>query len=332
MKTARLHLLAPLLAVILIGCRWADPASAAVAATAATQCAIATKTAPVGDGTMVYNSAGAGPTLLLLHGLFANKEQWNTLLCLLAEAGYAAIAVDLPGYGKSAGYALEDYRLERQATLLRDFTRQLGITQLDVAGSSMGGTIATLYADRYRGQVRSLAYIGAPLGVIGWGPQLRRAFFRGINAFIPVTGYQFELELRLLFMTPPTIPTHEKRAIVGEYVTHNRHYVQVWDIVNLYDDILRRRPMPELPTLILWGQEDRIYPVAGAGTLQQVSPHSELHTLPAAGHLLLMEDADEVVKLYVPFLHRQGEQKRATDIGGTHPIQRETDATERHLE
>jgi pimeloyl-ACP methyl ester carboxylesterase len=166
----------------------------------------------------------------------------------------------------------------------------------------MGGTIATLYANRYKGQVRSLAYIGAPLGVIGWGPDLRRAFYRGINAFIPVTGYQFELELRLLFVNPPTIPAPEKRAIVGDYVAQNRHYVQAWNIVNLYDDALRQPPMPVLPALILWGQEDRIYPVTGAATLQHELPGSELHTLPAAGHLLLMENADEVASIYLRFL------------------------------
>ena len=302
MKRTRINLLATLLALLLIGCRWADPAMAAVPVASSASCAIATKTEPVGNGSVAYNTAGSGPTLLLLHGLFASKEQWNSLLCLLSDAGYTAIAVDLPGYGKSAGYSLEDYRLDRQAVLLRDFTRHLGIAQLDVAGSSMGGTIATLYANRYKGQVRSLAYIGAPLGVIGWGPGLRRAFYRGINAFIPVTGYQFELELGLLFVNPPTIPAPEKRAIIGDYVARNRHYVQVWDIVNLYDDVLRQPPMPQLPTLILWGQEDRIYPVAGAETLQRASPKGELHTLPAAGHLLLMENADEVASIYLSFL------------------------------
>src|SRR3954469_21965246 len=66
-------------------------------------CALTTHSERIGGGTIGYNRAGAGPAVLLVHGLFADKEQWSTLACLLVEAGYTAIALDLPGYGKSDG-------------------------------------------------------------------------------------------------------------------------------------------------------------------------------------------------------------------------------------
>jgi abhydrolase domain-containing protein 6 len=269
------------------------------------RCPIATLSEEIDGGKIVYNVAGAGPTVVLLHGLFASKEQWNTLSCLLADQGYRTIAVDLPGYGKSVGYPLADYRLENQIAKLRALMSRLHVAQFDLAGNSMGGAISSLYASRYPEQVRSLAFIGSPLGVTGWTDAMHHAIYRGINPFIPINVWQFDIELQLLFVTPPSIGDAEKQSMVAMYVANNRHYVQVWNIVNLYDDVLMRRPMPKLPTLIIWGIDDRIFGVRGAKRLQRVAPGSELHELPHAGHLLQVESAAEVAPIYVNFLEHQ---------------------------
>ena len=69
-------------------------------------CEIRQGQAQVEHGTMPYLTAGdnaAGPSILLIHGLFAQKEQWHDYLCALADAGYRPVAPDLPGYGQSQG-------------------------------------------------------------------------------------------------------------------------------------------------------------------------------------------------------------------------------------
>jgi pimeloyl-ACP methyl ester carboxylesterase len=170
----------------------------------------------------------------------------------------------------------------------------------------MGGAVASLYASRHSDQVASLAFIGSPLGIIGWAKGIRSAIYQGINPFIPIDEHQFDLELRLLFVTPPAIPADERRAIIADYVQRNRHYVQVWNIVNLYDNVLWQKPAPRMPTLIVWGTDDRIYNVAGARYLQRRNPGSALHRLPHAGHLLLMENPDQVAPLYLDFLRTRG--------------------------
>jgi len=266
-------------------------------------CKIETKSEKIGDGTIVYDIAGQGPVILLLHGLFAAKEQWQSLVCLLASAGYTAIAPDLPGYGKSDNFPLAAYPLENQVDILHRFANRIRIKKLGIAGSSMGGTIASLYADRFPGQTRTVAFIGSPLGVVDWAGRVRDAIYTGINPFIPVNEYQFDLELRLLFVKPPDIPAPEKQAIISNYVVLNRHYVDVWNIVNLYDDVLWKKPSPKIPTLIVWGKDDQIYDIAGAAKLHRRIPGSEVHRLPHAGHLLLVENADEVASIYLDFLH-----------------------------
>lgn len=268
----------------------------------ARNCDIATHEVALDGGVLYYNQAGQGPHALLLHGLFAQKEQWSAMLCLLSAAGYTAIAPDLPGYGKSADFPLADYQLENQTDRIRQLMEALGVHSFNLAGSSMGGAIAALYVQRYPQQVRSLAFIGSPLGVADWGQPVKEAIHQGVNPFIPVDIGQFDLEMRLLFVNPPAIPDAVKEALVKDYVERNRHYQQVWDIVNLYDTLLDRRLRIRIPTLILWGDKDQIFAVDGADRLQFRIPRSKQVRLPNAGHLLLLENAIETAAIYVHFL------------------------------
>lgn len=265
-------------------------------------CEIVTNAIRVGGGTIAYNTAGKGPYIVLLHGLFAEKEQWQSLMCLLSEAGYATIAPDLPGYGKSNGFTIVDYALENQVKIIHELMNVLRIDTFDIAGNSMGGAIAALYTQHHSPQVRSVAFIGSPLGIIDWAKSVKNAIYHGINPFIPISEKQLDLELSLLFINPPQIPKGVKEQEIKDYITRNRHYQQVWDIVNLYDDVLRQSLSIQVPTLIFWGEDDKIFDVSGADRLQSRIPSSKLLKLPNAGHLLHLENADEVASTYVNFL------------------------------
>ena len=124
----------------------------------------------------------------------------------------------------------------------------------------------------------------------------------GINPFIPITKVQFDREISLLFVTPPPISDAVKMGKVNDYVTRNRHYQQVWDIVNLYHDALCQAPRIQLPTLVIWVQADRIYDIRGVDRLQRCIPDIQIVQLPQAGHLPIVENADRVASHYLSFL------------------------------
>lgn len=63
---------------------------------------------------------------------------------------------------------------------------------------------------------------------------------------------------------------------MNDYITRNRHYQQIWDIVNLYDDVLCQGRSTQLPTLAIWGREDKIYDIRGALRLQRRIPGSQV--------------------------------------------------------
>lgn len=258
------------------------------------------------DGRQVhYDRAGHGQPVVLVHGLFAQKEQWQGVLCGLASAGFDAIALDLPGFGQSTGFPLAAYDLEQQVRLLDRFADALGLGRFDLAANSMGGAIAALYTRGHPARVRRLAFIGPPLGVEPWGPGVREAILRGINPFIPVDQAQFELEMGLLFVQPPEVADDLQRQLIDDYVGRNLHYRQVWDIVNLFDDVLAGDADEALgiavPALIVWGEGDSIYPVAAAPAFHRRLPSSRLVILPRAGHLPMIERAAEVRRLLAEF-------------------------------
>ncbi len=274
-------------------------------------CGIAVFKEPLGDGTMVYAVAGSGPDVLLLHGLFAQKEQWNGLLCALADAGYRASAPDLPGYAQSAGYPINVYALENQVELIDRLMRRRGISRFHLAGNSMGGAIAALYASRHPRQVATLAFIGGPLGIGEWAAPVRQAIVGGINPFIPVDQAQLDLELRLLLARVPDLSPAAKQAMIAPYLANPQHYRQVWDIVNLYGSALRSLPPNRLPTLIVWGAKDQVFDVAGMAWLTDRYPHSRAVLLDDVGHLPMLDAPASVAGNYADFLRQNQASARA---------------------
>ena len=268
-------------------------------------CFIEVESKQVGKGSIEYLKAGSGTPVVLLHGLFAQKEQWSEVACELSSAGFMVIAPDLPGYGKSIHFPVEDYRLENQVGLLHRFTDLLELRKIHIAGSSMGGAIASMYVNKYPGQVYSLAFVGSPLGIGPWGVKVKDALSQGINPFIPITIDQFNLEMELLFYKPPEVPETIKDQLLADYRKSNQHYQQVWNIVNLYMNQISKSSPVRIPTLILWGKQDEIFAMDDIGALQAKYPGNRHYIMPDAGHLLMLEKPKEVSFQYIQFLKRR---------------------------
>jgi len=276
----------------------------AAAGWARSDCTVAPGQAEVEGGVIHYKTAGAGPDVLFLHGLFASKEHWDGVLCQVAVAGYRVVAPDLPGYGQSTDFSVKAYRLERQVELVNEFLAALGVRRLHLAGNSLGGTLAALFARYHPERVISLAFIGGPLGIVPWGPEVQDAIFNGINPFIPVTTKEYDLELSLLLMKVPVMTEEAKQEQIRPYVENNRHYHQVWDMANLYQDVLTRSDVQRLPALILWGEGDAVFSVEGLEPLRKRYPHSHAIRLKGQGHLPMLDEPGMVATHYLKYLQR----------------------------
>ena len=266
------------------------------------KCQLISGSIALDEGAIKYLSVGSGKPVLLLHGLFAQKEQWSDFACELSKGGYLVYAPDLPGYGQSVGFVIANYQLSSEVNLIHQFTQKLGLKKFNIAGNSMGGTIAALLAQQYPKEVNTLAFIGPPLGIVGWSPQVKAAIYQGINPFIPITVDQFNLEMGLLFSKPPVIDNLIKEAAVKEFSVNNRHYQQVWNIVNLDIAVLDSISNLRKPTFIIWGQDDGIFSASGKPKLDKKYPNAISSTLTGASHLIMIEKPIEVADLYKGFL------------------------------
>ena len=265
-------------------------------------CPIEVKTHNLSDGKVAYLSAGKGEPILLLHGLFGQKEQWAELSCELALAGFKVLAPDLPGYGKSAGFQKEDYKLERQALIMHRFITEMKINAFHLGGSSMGGAIASLYAHQYPSSIKTLAFIGGPMGVGPWSAKVKNALNQGINPFIPVSMEQLNLEMSLLFYEPPVIPREIKEQLLADYIGRNQHYQQVWSVASLYGDAILKKSALFMPTLIFWGADDGIFELSGIDQLKLKYPNNKSIVIQKASHLLMLEKPKYIGSQYVEFL------------------------------
>ena len=108
-----------------------------------------------------YAVSGEGPAVLLVHGLASSMITWYCNMDALANAGFTAIAVDMPGYGDSGLADHLGYEPETAARFLADFTAELGIERFSVVGNSAGGLIAGVTALEYPERVEKVALVAA---------------------------------------------------------------------------------------------------------------------------------------------------------------------------
>jgi pimeloyl-ACP methyl ester carboxylesterase len=102
----------------------------------------------------------AGMPLVLLHGMPRDHASWAQLAPDLAAEGLRVITPDLRGHGASA--RTSTYSLELMREDLHQLAEALGLGRFVLGGHSMGGTVATLFAERYPGRLAGLILVDSP--------------------------------------------------------------------------------------------------------------------------------------------------------------------------
>jgi pimeloyl-ACP methyl ester carboxylesterase len=247
-----------------------------------------------------YIEAGRGPLALLLHGFAGSADDWRPTAEILARAGYRALAIDCLGFGMSDKPGDAPYSLTLIAGLYAEALGRLGAAPAAVVAHSMGGKYALALALLHPRLVRGLALIASdgfaaasPLTRLGgWPlvgagliwlsarPPLVRAMLSA--AFYAPGGYvtdQLIQRARAAFLGPAN-----RRALTAL----SRRY----DATDLAISGLRAR-LGELraPTLLAWGEDDRIFPLSQGRVAAAEIPAARLLTFPRCGHFPQVEAA-----------------------------------------
>lgn len=262
---------------------------------------------------IVYRRAGAGPVVLLLHGIAGSSATWEPVMERLS-ADYTVVAPDFIGHGES-DKPLGDYSLGSFANWTRDLLDALRIDRATVVGQSFGGGVALQFAYQFPDRCERLALVDAGgLGrEVNW--ILRLVTVPGAEFVMPVLFPSFVTGLgdslaRLLrrrgFANPAASEVWSAYRSLTDAQTRQAFVRTIRAVIDPGGQSVsahgRLHLTEGLPVLIVWGERDRIIPVDHAYRAADAIPHSTLRVLPGLGHFPQAEDPEAVAGLILEFM------------------------------
>jgi poly(3-hydroxyalkanoate) depolymerase len=255
------------------------------------------------DGELVRVSVrGEGAPLLLVMGLGGNIEMWAPLERELNARGVQTIAYDASGTGDSPARIVPRRipGLARQAAHILD---ALGHPDADVLGVSFGGAVAQelTLANPHRVRRLVLASTMCGIGGVPGNPLALSLLATPLRYYSPTF-----LRLTANILYGPT--TGENGDLLREQINARRaRPPTIWGYIGQLTAAAGWSSLPWLhrlraPTLVLTGGADPIVPPVNGRILAARIPHAELKVVPGAGHLLLMDRAEECAATIADFL------------------------------
>lgn len=249
---------------------------------------------------------------MLLHGVGTSAGEWTWVLSALAR-NHLVYAIDLPGYDGSS--QPPDYSPAFTAHFIGSFLEAVGVNRAVVVGNSFGGIVALYLALSEPERLHSLVLVdSAGLGqavnpaVVGptlpGGGQMVAAWER-----TPFGAAQRAFRRAwLMFARPWQIPP---KWITGQYKvaqvpnfteTTRQSLSRVVGLMGQREVLLDRLPDLEMPTLVIWGIEDKVLPFWQANAAVARLKNGTLKLIPSCGHLPHVEQPERFVSILSEFL------------------------------
>jgi pimeloyl-ACP methyl ester carboxylesterase len=254
---------------------------------------------------VVFYDRGNGPALVLIHGMFGDHLDWETVLEPLGRT-HRVIALDLPGFGNSDKPERE-YSAEFFVAALDELLQSLGVERATVVGNSFGGIVSVLYTLAHPQIVERLVLVSSgglrPFGgeekqlaverlseenLLALSPAVHRLMFASIFA------KSSEAQERYFAKQDAKLARADYPAYVRAIASSIRLVLSTY--------LLDRLGEVRCPTLLLWGDRDIVFPVELARQALQRLPQGKLEILPGGGHALQIDCPNEFVAALEKFL------------------------------
>jgi pimeloyl-ACP methyl ester carboxylesterase len=266
---------------------------------------------------VAYRDVGTGETLLLIHGMAGSSATWRAIIPELSKK-YRVVAPDLLGHGASAK-PRGDYSLGAFAAWLRDLLDELGISRATVIGQSLGGGVAMQFTYQHRDYCQRLVLISSG----GLGPDLnwilRILSAPGAELLLPVVAPRPVLNIgnklgswltSVGVQSPRASEMWSAYSSLADQQTRQAFLRTLRSVVDYRGQAVsalgKIHVSYGLPTLLIWGEEDRIIPVAHGYAAHEAVPGSRLEVLPGVGHFPHVESPSAVVDIIDDFIATTG--------------------------
>ncbi|MEW5802355.1 MAG: alpha/beta hydrolase [bacterium] len=236
---------------------------------------------------LYYLEAGKGPHLVLVHGLGASSLGWILNIKPLAER-FHVLAPDQIGSGRS-DKPLLSYRISLMSEYLFEFLSALKVSRIVLVGSSMGGWISTHFTVNHPDMVEKLVLVDSAGYALGQTLSAKEREL--LNA---VTLSSTRVFARQLFFCPDFIEDAGLKMRLRMKLNSPEPYVidRFLDAVDKNQDVVDDQlSQIKVPTLIIWGKDDQVIPVAHALRFHKEIAGSKLVIFDQCGHVPQVEKA-----------------------------------------
>lgn len=244
----------------------------------------------VGDATLAVLEGGPvdAPPVVLLHGYSADRVVWVRFARHLMR-DHRVVVPDLAGHGASGFAAGLGYSAPAQARRVVAVLDHLGIDRAHVAGNSMGGFVAATLAVDHPERVTSLLLSDA-VGVTQPEPSdAELAFREGRNPFLLDSVADFPDFYAMTMARPPFLPGFLRAAVAADYVARRDQLEEVFHDFYGVATLDERLGEVRAPTLVMWGEEDRLVHPSTARVWAEGIAGARTVTYPGVGHMPMLE-------------------------------------------
>ena len=257
------------------------------------------KTVAVFGQTIHYWDVGSGPVVVLVHGLGSRKEgDWGRVVAPLSQK-YRVVALDQIGFGQS-DKPLIDYSIQTYVDFLNEFLHQLKIEKVRLVGESLGGWISALYSletssDAHMVPVEKLVLVDAA------GLQQSQP----IPDLNPSTLAGERKLLQVVFYDSSWVTDELVKKDLAERIAANISYTVRSILGNpglAAERLDGRLGNIHVPTLVLWGKQDALLPIASGERYAKEIPGAKLVSFDKCGHVPPIEKTAEFLSAVTEFL------------------------------
>ena len=263
-----------------------------------------------------YEHSGQGEPVVMLHNGGSSHAIWSEVTDRLAGR-YEIFALDLLGFGESAkpgaGYTLGNY-----VAMLEDFISSHGLETVALVGNCMGCAISLAFTERHPDTVRALVlcnplteatFLGGWLGPLLWlrerMPAVNRAVYRALGHLKLTNGIGSAASLFQLGPRGRARKVHRSPEVFRPYAATGQleSLLGVLDDLENYAVIDTLAPPPGFPPICtIWGMRNKIVSPKAGRRLNSTLHPARQEWLPDSGHLLMLEQPDEVAAIIDDFL------------------------------
>jgi len=244
-----------------------------------------------------YYEAGQGPNVIFLHGLGGDAGMWVANIGPVSEK-YHVYVLDQIGFGRS-DKPLIDYKIETFVEFLQGFMQALGVPKATLVGNSLGGWIATDFAAQHSEMVEKLVLVDAAGMRFDRNPELlpvdlNPSSLAGTRKILESVVYNKQSLTDALVRR-----AFERHLKNGDGYTIQRVMAGVFATDQFEDE---KAGSVRAATLVLWGRDDALIPLASAERFQKAIPGAKLVVFDQCGHIPQIEKPQEFNKALLKFL------------------------------